>query len=288
MPDADREFAQHAFALLRDGLAGDPATMRTFAELFATDAVLWLPPTPNTRSPYRGRDAIAALLVDFIVPIYKDGLHLTLFQTLAGENRWLYQFEDRGLRARDGSKYENSPVISLAVRGNEITGFWEYYGGPQFFRGRFDGAGARGDVDAAAHQIAIAAFAELQRGLIGDAAALDAFLARFADGARLWFPPTPNTQSPYIGRSAAEALFRDLLVPMYPQGLHVKCFHVLAGGTRTAFELQSYGRRRDGSEYINSPCLCLDIKQGRIEALWEHWGGPGFFEPVGNPEPALR
>ncbi len=276
---ADRELAQHAFALLREGLAGSRAAMLPFVDLFTDDAVLWLPPTPNTRSPYQGREAIRGVLVDLVMPIYRDGLHLTLFQMLSGGDRWLFQFEDRAERARDGSIYENSPVIVLQITQGRIAGFWEYWGGPKFFRDRFDGAGARGEVDLQAHATARGAFVDLQSGLTGDTAAMDRFLARFADGARLWFPPTPNTQSPYVGRLAAERLFRDLLIPMYPDGLHVALQHVLAAGTRTAFELKSYGRRRDGSEYINSPCLCLDVKEGRIEVLWEHWGGPAFFGP---------
>ena len=277
---AGQELAQHAFALLREGLEGDRASMNAFVDLFAEDATLWLPPTPNTHSPYRGREAIRGLLVDFVIPLYRDGLHVTLFQMLAGDGRWLFQFEDRGERAVDGSDYENSPVIVLATSQGAITGFWEYWGGPRFFRGRFDGSGARGGVDARAHAVARDAFAELQAGLRGDAPAMDRFLERFADGARLWFPPTPNTRSPYIGRDAAAKLFRELLVPMYPDGLHVTCHHVLPGGTRTAFELSSHGRRRDGTAYVNSPCLCFDVKQGRIETLWEHWGGPGFHGPA--------
>ena len=272
-----REYAQHAFALLREGLAGDASCMHAFADLFATDGVLWLPPTPNTHSPYRGRDAIRALLVDFVMPLYRGGLHLQLYQMLESPGRVLFQFQDRGVRARDGSEYRNSPCIALAIDNSEIRGFWEYWGGPGFFEASFDGSGSRGAADETARTVALAAFAQLQRGLNGDAAALDAFLGQFADDARLWFPPTPNTSSPYIGRTAAERLFRELLRPMYPDGLHVRVFHTLSGGSRTAFELQSYGRRADGTEYINSPCLCFDVKLGRIQTLWEHWGGPGFF-----------
>ena len=121
-------------------------------------------------------------------------------------------------------------------------------------------------------------FALLSEGLAGDEPAMLAFCSLFTADAELWLPPTPNTQSPYVGAVAARQLFRELLQPMYPQGLHVRRFNVLKGGTRTAFELQSHGIRSDGSEYVNSPCLCLDVKRGRIRTLWEHWGGPGFFD----------
>ena len=122
---AGQELAQHAFALLREGLEGDRASMNAFVDLFAEDATLWLPPTPHTHSPYRGREAIRGLLVDFVIPLYRDGLHVTLFQMLAGDGRWLFQFEDRGERAVDGSDYENSPVIVLAAAQGAITGLWE-------------------------------------------------------------------------------------------------------------------------------------------------------------------
>lgn len=280
------QLAQHAFALLREGLGGDRGAMHSFVDGFREDAVLWLPVTPSTRSPYRGREAIRALLVDFVVPLYRDGLHLTLYQTLVGGSRALFQFEDRGVRAQDGAEYVNSPCIALEFDGESIAGFWEYWGGPKFFRDGFDGSGARGEVDEDAHAAALAAQRELQAGIAGDEAALDAFLARLADDVRLWFPPTPNTRSPYVGRAAAVALFRELLRPMYPTGLHTRLFHVSAGGTRTAFELQSYGVRADGSEYVNSPCVCFDVKRGRIRTMWEHWGGPGFFSPETRFRPA--
>jgi ketosteroid isomerase-like protein len=270
--------ARHAFTLLTRGLAGELAALHAFVDLMSADAVLWLPPTPNTHSPYRGREAIRALLADFVVPLYRDGLHLTLHHVLEGDGRTLFQFEDRGVMARDATPYENAPCITLAESGGAITGFWEYWGGPGFF------GAVPGDVappaDPAAHAAACAAFAQLQQGLAGDAAALTRFVNALDDEVRLWFPPTPNTRSPYRGRAAAEHLFRELLVPMYPRGLFVRRFHVLAGGTRTAFELQSCGIRRDGSEYLNSPCLCFDMHAGRIRSIWEHWGGPGFFAPT--------
>lgn len=274
-----REFAQHMFAMLANGLRGDVSDMNGFVDQFSVDAELWLPPTANTCSPYRGRESIRSLLVNFVAPLYPAGLRLTLYGMLTAPGRVLFQFEDKGTH-RDGSVYRNSPCIALGLDGTQITSFHEYWGGPGFFSPSFAATATGDDVDAAANAVAIAACAELRCGLAGDAAALQAFLARLAPDVRLWFPPTPNTRSPYVGVSAATQLFRDLLVPMYPAGLHSKLFHTLAAGTRTAFELQSYGRRADGSEYCNSPCLCLDISDGRIRTLWEHWGGPGFFEPV--------
>lgn len=272
------EYAQHAFAMLANGLRGDKGDMGAFVDEFTDDALLCLPPTPNTCSPYRGREQIRRLLVDFVVPLYRDGLHLTLYGMLEAPGRVLYQFEDQGTRL-DGTAYRNSPCIALGLNGTQITSFHEYWGGPGFFSPSFDASATRDDIDAEAHAISLAAFDEMQRGLAGDAAAISAFLERMADNVRLWFPPTPNTQSPYVGRGAATRLFRELLLPMYPQGLQAQRFHTLAAGTRTAFELQSRGVRADGSEYRNSPCLCFDVKGGRIRTLWEHWGGPGFFEP---------
>jgi ketosteroid isomerase-like protein len=274
-----REYAQHVFSLLANGLRGDRSDMQGFADEFTEDAQLWLPPTPNTQSPYRGRAAIRALLVDFVLPLYRDGLALTLYGMLSAPGRVLFQFEDQGT-LQDGRSYTNSPCIALGLNGTQITSFHEYWGGPSFFSPCFDATATRQDIDQNANKIAKEAFSDLQQGLAGDSPALDRFLAQLADDVRLWFPPTPNTQSPYVGRSAASKLFRELLVPMYPQGLHVTRFHTLAAGTRTAFELQSYGRRADGSEYINSPCLCLDVRSGLIRRLWEHWGGPGYFDPA--------
>lgn len=273
------EFGQHCFAILREGLAGDRRAIETFCELFTDDAELWLPPTPNTRSPYRGPAAITALLRDFVAPLYQDGLHLRLYQVLTGPERVLFQFEDRGIR-QDGSIYENSPVIALQISGGRIGGFWEYWGGPGFFRNSFDGNAGRGQTDAAANELARSAMRQLIAGLGGDHEAMNAFLSFLADDVRLWFPPTPNTRSPYIGHEAATMLFRDFLMEMYPQGMSIECFHETSSGTRTAFELQSYGIRKDGSEYINSPCLSVDVKAGKIRTLWETWGGPGFHRPV--------
>jgi ketosteroid isomerase-like protein len=276
---SQREYAQHVFSLLANGLRGDRDDMAGFADEFADDAQLWLPPTPNKKSPYVGRGAIRALLDDLVRPLYRDGLRLTLYGMLCAPGRVLYQFEEQGT-LQDGRDYRNSPCIALGFDGTQIQSFHEYSGGPGFFSPSFDAAATRADVDADANRIAVEAFANLQQGLAGDGAALERFLACFADDVRLWFPPTPNTQSPYVGRSAASSLFRDLLLPMYPQGLHVTRFHTLAAGTRSAFELQSHGRRADGSEYINSPCLCLDVRGGQIRTLWEHWGGPGYFDPA--------
>jgi ketosteroid isomerase-like protein len=273
------EFGQHSFALLRAGLGGDTESLATFCDLFADDAQLWLPPTPNTLSPYRGTVAIRTLLSNFVPSLYQDGLHLRLYQLLTGTDRVLFQFEDRGTRP-DGSNYENSPCIALQIRGEQIGGFWEYWGGPGFFRDRFDGSGARGDVDDEAQATARQALTSLIGGMGGSTQAMDAFLALLADDVRLWFPPTPNTKSPYIGRAEARELFCDLLMKMYPQGMAIEAYHETSGGTRTAFELQSRGVRADGSIYANSPCLCLDVKAGKIQTLWEHWGGPGFHRAL--------
>ena len=275
-----REFAQHAFAVLMRGLAGSRADMNCFVDLFAPDARVWLPATPNTRSPYVGDAAIRSLLVDFVPALYRDGLHMKLYHVLESDDRVLFQFQDYGVR-QDGSEYHNSPCIALGVANDQITGFWEYWGGPQFFEACFDGSGAGpgANVDTQAQAVAELAVCDLQRGLTGDAVAMESFLARLADDVCLWFPPTPNTHSPYTGRAAAARLFRELLLPMYPQGLFTRRFHTLAGGSRRAFEMQSFGVRADSSEYINSPCLCIDIKQDKIAALWEHWGGPGCFDP---------
>ncbi len=273
---------QHSFALLRKGLGGDADALGMFCDLFTDDAELWLPPTPNTRSPYRGRDAIRQLLCGFVATLYRDGLQLRLYQLLTGPDRVLFQFEDRGTR-RDGSDYQNSPCIALGFRDQQIAGFWEYWGGPGFFRDQLDGSGARGSVDADAQNTARQAMSQLIAGMAGSATAMDAFLAMMSDDVRLWFPPTPNTRSPYIGRADATRLFRDFLMTMYPDGMAIELFHETSGGTRTAFELQSRGVRRDGSVYVNSPCLCLDIKGGKINTLWEHWGGPGFHRPLAQP-----
>jgi ketosteroid isomerase-like protein len=274
-----REFAQHVFSMLANGLRGDVSDMHGFVDQFTADAELWLPPTPNTRSPYRGRDAIRNLLVEFVLPLYRDGLNLTLYGMLMAPGRVLFQFEDQGT-LQDGTIYRNSPCIALGLSGTQITSFHEYWGGPDFFSPNLDPAATGDGIDAAANAIAISAMDELASGLAGDPSALDAFLARLAPDVRMWFPPTPNTRSPYVGTDAASRLFRELLVPMYPGGMQIRRFHALAAGTRTAFELQSYGRRANGSEYINSPCFCVDIRAGKIRRIWEHWGGPGFFAPV--------
>ncbi len=276
------ELGQHSFALLREGLRGDADALGMFCDLFTADAELWLPPTPNTSSPYRGRDAIRQLLCGFVAPLYPDGLQLRLYQLLTGPDRVLFQFEDRG-RKQDGSDYQNSPCIALRLRDQQIAGLWEYWGGPGFFRDQLDGSGARGSIDADARSTARQAMSQLIAGMGGSATAMDAFLAMMSDDVRLWFPPTANTRSPYIGRADARRLFRDFLMTMYPNGMAIEMFHETSGGSRTAFELQSRGVRRDGSVYVNSPCLCLDIKGGRINTLWEHWGGPGFHRPLVQP-----
>jgi ketosteroid isomerase-like protein len=255
------EFGQHSFALLRSGLGGDRKALTAFCDLFSVDARLWLPPTPNTHSPYQGREAIRHLLCDFIPSIYKAGLQLRLYQVLTGTERVLFQFEDRGTR-QDDSDYQSSPSIALGVRGQKITGF--------------------GEVDEAARDLARQALDQLIAGMGGSAAAMDGFLALLSDDVRLWFPPTPNTHSPYVGPAEARRLFCDFLMKMYPQGMRIEAFAETSGGTRTAFELQSHGIRADGSEYVNSPCLCLDVKAGKIQTLWEHWGGPGFHRPLAS------
>jgi ketosteroid isomerase-like protein len=271
------ELGQHSFALLRDGLGGDAGALGMFCDLFTADGELWLPPTPNTQSPYRGPEAIRKLLCGFVPALYQDRLQLRLYQLLTGPDRVLFQFEDRG-KKQDGSDYQNSPCIALRFRDQQIAGFWEYWGGPGFFRDQLDGSS-----DADAQDTARQAMSQLIAGMGGSVTAMDAFLALMSDDVRLWFPPTPNTRSPYVGRADARRLFRDFLMTMYPNGMAIEIFHETSGGTRTAFELQSRGVRSDGSVYVNSPCLCLDVKDGRINTLWEHWGGPGFHRPLAQP-----
>jgi ketosteroid isomerase-like protein len=219
------------------------------------------------------------VLCGFVAPLYRDGLHLRLYQVLTGPDRVLFQFEDHG-KKQDGGDYQNSPCIALRFRDQQIAGFWEYWGGPGFFRDQLDGSGASGSIDADAQNTARQALSQLIAGMDGSATAMEAFLAMLSDDVHLWFPPTANTHSPYIGRDDARRLFRDFLMTLYPNGMEIEMFHETGAGTRTAFELQSRGVRRDGSVYVNSPCLCLDIKGGKINTLWEHWGGPGFHRPL--------
>jgi ketosteroid isomerase-like protein len=214
-----------------------------------------------------------------VAPQYRDGLKLRLYQLLTGPDRVLFQFEDRGTR-RDGSDYQSSPCIALKFSGQQISGFWEYRGGPGFFRDSLDGGGARGSIDTDAQVTARQALSHLNAGMGGSIAAMDAFLAMLSDDVRLWFPPSPNTRSPYVGLADARRLFCDFLMKMYPHGMTIELFHETSGGTRTAFELQSRGVRADGGVYVNSPCLCLDVKGGKISTLWEHWGGPGFHRAL--------
>jgi len=274
--------AERKFGLLARGLGGDPVALGAFADEFTAEGVVWLPAMPHTASPYVGRSAIRKLLVDGVAEAYRAGLAIELYAVLqshsAGPTRVAFQFEDRGW-LRDGTPHAGSPVITLEMRGESISGFWEYRGGPGFFAEAGKATGADRVAQAAPRAVAEHAFACLQRGLAGDAGALNAFIERLAEDVRLWFPPTPNTRSPYVGRAAVERVFRDVIVPLYPSGLLVRRFHTLSGGHRTAFELQSHGVRRDGSEYLNSPMLTLEVRGEEIVRIWEHWGGPGFFDP---------
>lgn len=276
---AQREFAQHTFSMLANGWRGDSGDMQGFVDQFTADAELWLPPTSGVGSPCRGREAIRSLLVDVLLPRYRTGMQVTLYGMLTAPGRVLFQFELLG-EFSDGTPLRDSPCVALGFSGNQVTSYHQYRGGPDFFCSSLDPSATGDELDAAANAVAIAAQAELARGLGGDAAALDAFLGRLAPDVRMWFPPTPNTRSPYVGAAAAIKLFRELLMPMYPSGMQVQCFHTLAAGTRTAFELQSRGRRADGSDYINSPCFCIDVRAGKIRRIWENWGGPGYFAPV--------
>ena len=277
-PSGDNLFVTQAFEWLRLGLAGNAKAMDSFAAALAPNAVLWLPPTPNTRSPYRGHTVIHELLRDFVVPLYRGGLHLNLFRTLTGPSRTAFLFEDHGVKL-DGSEYLNSPCIVLETRARSILGVYEYWGGPRFFSDAIErGNAVPADQDSLA--AARASFDDLCLGLAGDADHLQRFLNRLHRDVKLWFPPTPNTRSPYVGSDAARAIFTDLLVPMYPQGLFVRPFHVLSSGSLTMFEAQSFGVRRDGSEYINTPALTLDVRAGEIVHIWEHWGAPGSFDPA--------
>ena len=271
------QLLSRGFACLSCGLGGDRGALAEFASLLATDARLWLPPTPNTKSPYEGRTVIHALLSDFIVPLYRDGLRLDLYRTLGGPSRCAFLFEDQAIK-RDGSVYQNSPCIVLEARGDQIASICEYWGGPHFFADSLQRATLQSP-NPESSRIAQAAFNDLRHGLAGDTDSLERFLGRLAPDVSLWFPPTPNTRSPYRGAAAARALFVELLVPMYPQGLYVQLFHTLSSGSLTTFETQSFGVRRDGSEYINTPALTLNIRDGKIGKLWEHWGPPGAFDP---------
>ena len=166
--------------MLSNGLRGDASDMHGFVDQFAADAELWLPPTANTQSPCRGRDAIRRLLVDDVMPRYRDGLRVTLHGMLMapgsralpvrrpGHASGRHRLSQQSLH-RAGSRRRADHPASTNTAADRISS-----------SSCLDPAATGDDVDAVANAVAIAAVDELAHGLGGDPASLGAFLARLA------------------------------------------------------------------------------------------------------------
>jgi ketosteroid isomerase-like protein len=128
------QVARNSFELLKAGLAGSDEALHQWLDTLTDDVLLWLPATPRTSSPYRGKQAVADLFLGFIGPMWRPhGLHLQEPRVFTdGGNQVSFQVQDSGTRS-DGSSYQNTVVITLQVRDGKIARFWEYWGGPNFF-----------------------------------------------------------------------------------------------------------------------------------------------------------
>lgn len=125
--------AQRSFDLLKAGLGGSDEALAAWLDTLADDIVLWLPPTPRTSSPYRGKQAVADLFLGLVGPMWRPhGLHLEEPQVFTdGADQVAFHVQDAGVRA-DGSRYANTVVITLQIRNGKVERFWEYWGGPGF------------------------------------------------------------------------------------------------------------------------------------------------------------
>jgi ketosteroid isomerase-like protein len=139
MSAATRAVADRAFDHFRLGMAGDRDEMEAFLDMFTDDAVLNFPKTPNTNAPYVGREAIKEFFHTTVQPVYDTGLFVTPVFALEDEQRVAYLFADKGVM-RGGRDYANSVCITLEVRGEQISRYWEFFGSAGYFPEAAEGA----------------------------------------------------------------------------------------------------------------------------------------------------
>ena len=83
---------------------------------------------------YAGRNegrARAAEFFGYVRTVYPEGLFATLDGVTSNETTAVFEFRDQGLmRLPSGDRdYKNRVAVAFDVRGDEITGYREYFGG---------------------------------------------------------------------------------------------------------------------------------------------------------------
>lgn len=126
-------------------------------------------------------------------------------------------------------------------------------------------------------QAALAAFEAFRSGLGGDRDALERFIGMMADDAIVYFPSTPNTKPPFVGRDAIREFFFGTVVKVYDSGLRISPVFHLEDESRMAFLFADEGTMSSGREYANSVCVTLEIRDGKIQRYWEFFGQAGYF-----------
>ena len=119
--------ARAAFADFAHGLA--TGEWDDWLGRLADDVVFYFP-TGEWAGRNEGRQR-AADFFSYVRTVYPEGLFATLDGVTASETTAVFEFRDRGLmRLPSGDRdYQNRVAVALDVRGDEITGYREYFGG---------------------------------------------------------------------------------------------------------------------------------------------------------------
>ena len=119
--------ARAAFADFAHGLA--TGEWDNWLDRLADDVVVYFP-----QGRFAGRNEgrqRAAEFFRYVRTVYPEGLFATLDGVTTNETTAVFEFRDEGLmRLPSGDRdYRNRVAVALDVRGDEIAGYREYFGG---------------------------------------------------------------------------------------------------------------------------------------------------------------
>lgn len=119
--------ARAAFEDFAHGLA--TGEWDAWLDRLAEDVVVYFP-----QGRYAGRNegrARAAEFFRYVRTVYPEGLFAALDGVTASETTAVFEFRDEGrMHLPDGARdYKNRVAVALDVRGDEVTGYREYFGG---------------------------------------------------------------------------------------------------------------------------------------------------------------
>ena len=125
--DHVERIAREAFADFAHGLA--TGEWDAWLARLADDFVFYFP-----QGQFAGRNeglGRAAEFFQYVRTVYPEGLFATLDGVTSNETTAVFEFRDEGLmRLPTGDRdYRNRVAVALDVRGDEITGYREYFGG---------------------------------------------------------------------------------------------------------------------------------------------------------------